>query len=76
MNGGIIIPKWQILGSSPSPVGPNKLEVSLNTKKQGKLNYVGKVYNEYVSFNFLFSTSFDVKLGSLFFLSERLSMIS
>lgn len=26
MNGGIIIPKWQILGSSPSPVGPNKLE--------------------------------------------------
>uniref|UniRef100_A0A8W8KME8 Uncharacterized protein n=1 Tax=Magallana gigas TaxID=29159 RepID=A0A8W8KME8_MAGGI len=26
MNGGVIIPKWQILGSSPSPVGPNKLE--------------------------------------------------
>lgn len=42
MNGGIIIPKWQILGSSPSPVGPNKLEVSLNTKKARKVELCGE----------------------------------
>lgn len=55
MNGGVIIPKWQILGSSPSPVGPNKLEVSLDTKKQ--LFGEGLQWN--VSFNMLFSTVFD-----------------